>query len=64
MNTKPNSFILEFEKQPIHSIMMAGILAYITAGFLHRHHYFVEYLEQEDFLSASTALWHPILSIK
>lgn len=38
MNTKPNSFILEFEKQPINSIMMAGILAHITAGFLHRHH--------------------------
>lgn len=38
MNTKPNFFILEFEKQPVNSVMMAGVLIHGTASFWHRHH--------------------------
>lgn len=33
MNTKPNFFILEFEKQPVNSVMMAGVLIHGTASF-------------------------------
>lgn len=33
MNTKPNFFFLEFEKQPVNSVMMAGVLMHGTASF-------------------------------